>query len=123
MWNEPLPSDLQDIPKLYGTEEILLADKIVHQHFFIGSSDWYVIEYDGLDLFFGFVILNGDIQNAEFGYFTLSELKSVKLGFVEIDRDLFWKKQPVAYIDKIQEALWHHMPAKKKSPQENCENF
>jgi len=117
MWNTPNKKDLSEIPKLYGTEEILLADKVVHQHFFLGSSDWYVIEYDGDDVFFGFVILNGVIQDAEFGYFTLSELKSVKLGFVEIDRDLYWKKRQIAYVEKIQEALWHHMPAKEKSPQ------
>ncbi len=110
------------MPKLYETEGILLADKIVHMKFFLGGSTWWAIEFDGDDLFFGFAILNDDLQNAEFGYFTLSELKSIKVGFVEIDRDLYWQKRPIAYVEKIQEALWHHMPARKESAQENCEN-
>ena len=32
----------------------------LYLHFFIGGCDWYVAEYDGDDLFWGYVILNND---------------------------------------------------------------
>ncbi len=52
------------------------------------GSDWYVAEFDGDDTFLGYVILNGDYQCAEWGYFSFSELKEVKVGLVEVDCEL-----------------------------------
>lgn len=99
MWNEPSKAMLSAIPQLYSTEHIPLADKEIHLHFFMGNSDWFVAEYDGTDIFFGYVILNGDIQNAEWGYFSYEELKSLKafgsienntVACIEVDSDLYW---------------------------------
>jgi hypothetical protein len=53
-------------------------------HFFIGGSDWYVAEFDGDNLFFGYVVLNGDSECAEWGYFSFSELKDVKVVMVGV---------------------------------------
>ncbi len=103
MWNEPCSEDLQSIPKLYETEHTPIEDKIVFEHFFIGGCDWYLIETDG-NICFGFAILNGDLQNAEFGYFSLDELKAIKVGFVEVDRDLYWEVRPVKNVSTIMEA-------------------
>ena len=61
MWNIPTSERLGRIPKLYDTEEIPLKDKIIHLHFFMAGCDWYIAEYDGNDLFFGYAILNGDL--------------------------------------------------------------
>ncbi len=89
MWNIPSQSRLDQIPRLYGTEHIPLQDKLIYLHFFIGGSDWFVAEYDGDDTFFGYVILNGDYQCAEWGYFSFSELKEVKVnGWCEVDCEL-----------------------------------
>lgn len=85
MWNEPSQKRLDRIPRLYETEDIPLEDKEVHLHFFIGGCDWYIVEYDGDDIFFGYAILNQDYQNAEWGYISLQELKSIKVGWMEID--------------------------------------
>ena len=63
MWNEPNKERLEKLPKLYETEHTPLKDKLIHLHFFIGGSDWYIAEFDGKDLFFGFAILNNDDQN------------------------------------------------------------
>ena len=65
MWNTPVNDRLKRMPKLYETESIPLQDKLVYLHFFLGGSDWYAIEYDGNDQFFGFVILNDDIAMAD----------------------------------------------------------
>ncbi|KAB2890961.1 MAG: DUF2958 domain-containing protein [Desulfobulbaceae bacterium] len=101
MWNTPSTTQLDSIPRLYATESIPLAEKLVHLHFFIGGCDWYIVEYDGEDLFFGYTILNGDIVNAEWGYISFSELQSIKIGFVEIDCDLHWEVVPAKQVPLI----------------------
>ena len=104
MWNEP-SEQLNDIPKLYETEHTPLPDKLIHLHFFIGGCDWYIAEYDGQDLFFGFAILNGDYQNAEWGYISFIELKGIKVsGWLECDFDLYWEIRPASEVDKIRRA-------------------
>jgi hypothetical protein len=101
MWNIPSKQQLNSIPGLYSTENTPLSEKIVYLHFFIGGCDWYIIEYDGEDLFFGYAILNGDILNAEWGYISFNELKELKAGFVEVDCDLYWEPKPVKEVPLI----------------------
>jgi hypothetical protein len=103
MWNIPSKKRLQQIPQLYETENIELKNKLIYLHFFIGGCDWYITEYDGDDLFWGYAILNGDDQNAEWGYISFSELKRLKIQFVEIDCELeeHWRIKPASQIDKI----------------------
>ncbi len=57
MWNTPTKKRLSKIPKLYETEGVALKDKLIYLHFFIGDCDWYIAEYDGEDLFWGYAIL------------------------------------------------------------------
>ena len=95
MWNEPTEKQLSAIPKLYSTEDVPIANKVIHMHFFIGGSDWWVAEYDPEQrLFFGYARINGDDEMAEWGYVSLDELKSAKQGPIEIDRDLHWTPKP-----------------------------
>jgi hypothetical protein len=68
MWNEPTKERLATIPRLYETENIPIKDKPIYLHFFIGGCDWYIAEFDGDDIFFGFAILNNDYEMAEWGY-------------------------------------------------------
>lgn len=103
MWNEPSKERLAKIPKLYETENVPLADKLIWLHFFIGGSDWYIAEYDGEDLFWGYAILN-DHVNAEWGYISFSELKEIKIdGWLEIDCELeeYWKVRKASEVKKI----------------------
>ena len=107
MWNTPTTDRLSKIPKLYETEHIPLQEKLIYLHFFIGGCDWYIAEFDGEDLFWGFAILNDDFQNAEWGYISFSELKSIKVGgWLEIDCELeeFWVVQKASEIEKIRKA-------------------
>ena len=48
---------------------------------------WYLMEYDGEDTFFGYVI---GMEN-ELGYFSLSELKSITKYWMGIERDKHFK--------------------------------
>lgn len=114
MWNEPDEKELSLIPRLYETENISLKNKIIHLHFFLAGSDWYVCEYDPKhQMFFGFVILNQAFSDAEWGYISLAELKRVKAIFLEVDRDLSWKKRKAKDIEKI--CLASGWPVRKKA--------
>ena len=113
MWNEPCRERLAKIPKLYETEHVALEDKLIYLHFFIAGCDWYIAEYDESDLFFGFAILNSDYQNAEWGYISFSELKALKVKWLEIDCETenIWKVRKASEIEKIREA--HKWPEER----------
>ena len=70
-------------------------DPIVQVKFFTPWSHWtwLAYEFDGKDIFFGFV--KGDFD--EYGTFSLSELESVKgpMG-LKIERDIHFSPKPVS---------------------------
>jgi len=104
MWNIPSRKRLDRLPRLYQTEDVPLKDKPIYLHFFLGDCDWYVAEYDGQDLFFGYAILNGDDCNAEWGHFSFPELKELRLmGWLEVDCELeeTWLIRKASEIAKI----------------------
>ena len=105
MWNPPTNEQLKDIPNLYDTDGTPAAEKIIVAHFFIGGCDWYIVEFDGQDLFFGYAILNQDYQMAEWGYIPFSELKAISVPpGIEVDFDLHWKVRPASEVEDIQRA-------------------
>jgi len=76
-----------NLPMPYGTDGISTPEKTVYIHYFRSGSDWYVLENDSENeklQCFGYVILNGDEQNAEFGYINVEDLKK----YAELD--LYW---------------------------------
>jgi|SRR5690606_28367520 len=91
-----LPPNLRaTLPPLYSTEDV--ADPVVHAKFFSPTSGWtwYVTEFDGEDTFFGLV----EGWDVELGYFSLSELESVRgAGGLPIERDLHFKPQSLSKI-------------------------
>jgi hypothetical protein len=107
MWNEPTKEQLDKIPRLYQTENIPLRQKLIHLHFFIGGCDWYIVEYNGEDIFWGFAILGGDYFNAEWGYIPFSELKAISFDGIEVDHDLHWQVRPAIEVDKIRRCHRH----------------
>ncbi len=102
MWNEPSATELDKLPRPYATEHVPLEEKVVHMHFFLGESDWYVVEYSPTGrMFFGYAILNDDHDNAEWGYIALDELRGVNVHGVQVDRDLHWTPRKVREIERI----------------------
>jgi hypothetical protein len=92
-----LYNNILSIPKPYETEDQGDAAP-VRLHYFKGGSDWYIIErdIDGEQIqCFGFACLNGDKQNAEFGYINIAEL--IKYG---VELDLYYKPQTVEDIKR-----------------------
>ena len=110
MWNEPRQERLDQVPRLYKTEHIDLMDKTIHLHFFLGGCDWFICEYDGGELFFGFAILNGDLEMAEWGYVSFSDLKAIKVnGIFEVEHDEYWKDRPAREVKLICETQgWNY---------------
>jgi len=101
MWCVPDQKRLKAIPRLYTTEDIPFKDKLIYLHFFIFGCDWYIAEFDGDDTFFGYAVINGDLQLAEWGYISFSELKGININGVEIDceREEFWTIKPFGEIN------------------------
>ena len=92
-----LYNNILSIPKPYETEDQGDAAS-VRLHYFKGGSDWYIIErdIDGEQIqCFGFACINGDKQNAEFGYINIAEL--IKYG---VELDLYYKPQTVEDIKR-----------------------
>ena len=101
MWNKPTSRQLAKIPRLYETEGIPAQDRMIHLHFFIGNTHWYIAEYSPENrLFFGYTILNGDLQCAEWGYISFDELLALRVGPLEVDRDLLWEPKRFAEIER-----------------------
>jgi hypothetical protein len=83
------------LPPLYATEKD--PDPIIRVKFFnpCGAGTWYATEFDGTDLFFGLC----DIQEKELGYFSLSELSTIRLRFgLKIERDLHFGEKPLSKV-------------------------
>lgn len=106
MWNIPSEKRLEKIPN--NTENIDILEKLVYLHFFFGGNDWYVTEYDpSRRLFFGYAILNGDKEMAEFGYFSFDELIDMNIQGLEIDCELakYWKPQKIKDIKDLKHLI------------------
>ena len=119
MWNEPTKERLSKIPMLYETEHIPIQEKPIHLHFFIGGCDWYISEFDGRDTFFGFAILNNDLQYAQWGYVSFTDLKKLKInGFIEVDceGEFVWRVCKALEVEKIRIAHgWTESSPKKEN--------
>ncbi len=86
----------QRLPKLYSQESV--EDPIAQVKFFhpLSNWTWYATEFDGEDLFFGLV----QSFEEELGYFSLSEMQSIKVGGFGIERDLHFIPTPLSKLRK-----------------------
>ena len=98
MWNTPTLKELRRLPKLYETESVPGKEKIIKKHFYLGHCHWFAVEFDGQDTFFGYVILHGDLINAEWGYFSFQELKEVAVMGFEVVCDENWSAKPFSRV-------------------------
>lgn len=92
-----MPDDVRArLPELYANEALGLAAPAVVKFFTPDALwTWYASEFDGEDIFFGLVIG----FEAEFGYFSLSELERVRgpLG-LPIERALGFEPTPLEVL-------------------------
>ncbi len=111
MWNKPSQHELAKIPAYGSQSETPTDDVMIYMHFFMGAFDWWISEFDGDDVFFGFACL-GDPDLAEWGTVSFKELQALKARvplidaqtqeknhiFIEVDRDLYWRVKPFREI-------------------------
>jgi hypothetical protein len=74
---ERLKMIISAIPKIGGTDS--MKEHPAKLHYFCGGTDIFICEYDGKDKMFGFNILNGDYEMAEFGYTSLSQIRRISI--------------------------------------------
>ena len=90
----------QQLPQLYAQE--MVADPLVICKFFTPDAQWtwYALEFDGEDVFFGWVV---GFEH-ELGYFRLAELESVRgpLGLA-IERDLHFRPTRLSVVKQLHE--------------------
>lgn len=89
---------LKKMPKLYETQNA--EDPMVICKFFSPWSGWtwYATEFDGEDLFFGYVVGH----ERELGYFSLKEMESVRGPWLlGIERDLYFDPQPLSKVKAL----------------------
>lgn len=88
---------LSDLKKMFPNKSVSYKDFFeANVHFFYRGSDWYIGEWDGKDTLYGYTILNGDRQNMELGYISLTELtnyKGDKFGGIELD--FYWTPKTI----------------------------
>jgi hypothetical protein len=81
----------KELPPIYS-QDSKGKDAIVYLHYFVGGSDWYITEGDIENgEYYGYTILNGDIEMSEFGYISIEEL--ISNDYVELD--FFFSKTSV----------------------------
>ena len=103
---ERLESQLKKCPKIGETDSLDEHPAIFH--YFYGSSDIYICEYDPKDdQMFGYSILCGDLPNSEWGYFSAREFGQSRL----INIDYHFEEQ------SIEAALYKSYPDYFKKPQ------
>jgi hypothetical protein len=83
---------LNSLPPIGSTKEIKAKDVKVKLKLFTPDAQcsWYITEYDGDDLFYGFGTY-GDESCAELGYMSKSELENLRGSMrLPVERDLCW---------------------------------
>ncbi len=94
------------IPPLYSTENIPMAEQVVHLKLFAPSLTWYLTEFsavapDGTPwLAFGYVRNDAETYYSEWGFIALDELRDwacPPLG-LPIERDVYWEPTPFGFI-------------------------
>jgi hypothetical protein len=88
------------LPALYSQESKGM-DAIIHVKFFGGGRwTWYATEFDGEDTFFGYTVSGLGSDCDELGYFSLSELMTLRFPpfGLPIERDRHFKSRPLSEV-------------------------
>lgn len=94
MWDEPTKQQLVAIPGLQQTRETPVDDRVVHVHFMLGGIDWYVVEFDGKDTFYGYIDYHDPLNEPEWQLFSFAELKNKRIHGAEVICDPYWQPKP-----------------------------
>jgi len=108
----------RQIPPLYGTDKQQPWEKVIHLHYFGGSHDFWLAEYDPrTGDAYGYVC-TGDPHSAEWGYVHLPEIEAVRGqgGLMIIERDLYWTPRPASQVNLPGQRADNRRPAPDPQP-------
>jgi len=111
-----LYSVIVNTPKTYATDELPENETMVKMHYFNSGSDWYIIEkdmYEEQRQAYGFVVLNGDLQNAELGYIDIDTLRRMN-----VELDFHWRERS---LEQLKNELFNDDT--QESDQESTQRF
>jgi len=112
MWAKPTKADLEKLHKnLKIQQEAEDGSTLILAHFFMGGCDWYIVDYDPeTEIMYGYAILGGNLQLAEWGTVFFKEdpnnpcskdnLMVLKQGYVEVDFDKHWTPKSFNEVEK-----------------------
>ena len=100
-----IEASLKKCPEIGETEGMKEHPAIFH--YFCGSTDYYICEYDRNYFMFGYAILDGDLHNSEWGYFNRYSLVKTP----QLNIDYHFPEQ------SIEAALYNSYPDYFKKPQ------
>lgn len=106
-----LEKELKEIPNIKSQDGKSKKETTVYAHYFSGGSDWFVTEKNDKQ-FYGYVILNGDFQMSEMGYFGIEEMRNNKT----VELDFHWKKKSLAQALYEVDKDFFPNPKEKKKP-------
>lgn len=106
------PADIAaQVPRLYTTEKVAVAEKVVWLHYFGPSQDWWIVEanLDGEDAGMAFGYVDLGFGGGEWGSVYLPELEAVQVHpttgdgrrspfDVIIERDCYWSVRPFGEV-------------------------
>jgi hypothetical protein len=113
---------MRESPKVYADEinrmnEIIAKIPLLNEtdgkkvhplglHYFVGGCDWYIVEWDRQDQFFGYAILNSDYDSSEWGYISLTEILDLEFPqkFLLVNLDLY------CHYTTVEEVLFKKNP-------------
>jgi hypothetical protein len=92
-----LRQTIEGMPGL-GETDGMGGDAIVSLHYFTGNCDWWITEKgaESESRAFGFARLNGDTQNAELGYVSITELAGLR----SMQLDFYWSPKPLRDVKR-----------------------
>jgi hypothetical protein len=83
----------ESVPKLYETEG--QENPKISLHYFYANFDFYALEFDGDDLFFGYFFFHGHSCKPEISYQSRTDLfKALPL----LNLDYFFERKPIDEI-------------------------
>lgn len=95
------------IPRLYSTESVPAADKVIHARLFAlaSAATWFVAEFDPEQgLAFGYADL-GDPTCAEWGHIPVAELESLRwCGVPRVELDMNFTPTKFSDLEELQNA-------------------
>ena len=70
------PDELDKMPRPHEARDKSAADRFIHLHFSWGDIEYYAVEYDGEDTFYGYVDYHDPINEPEWNSFHFQNSKT-----------------------------------------------